>query len=358
MSANPVYSIDLVNASDMSVIEKLTGIGPATSRSLNPIFNSPGSFSSIVPLDSRVARLVKKRSTGVLVKRDDEFVWSGGVTVVKHSGDIRTTSITATGWMEEFDHRYVRKDEESLLSFPDPGVPGGEIIQTLMEVCNLQLDSDGNTRPLRMRFGTVGDTQPRIRSYKVGDNYGAAIRELITIEDGCDLVIDWLARVVSTVDPGAFVDRTEVKFGYDVFPHNLDDFEINDDGTNLANRVNAVGSNGIVFPADDSIAISDAGVMLEDWLSVGNVSDPDIVGAYANAELVYKRYGLTTYSLKVKPFGNVPRIYAEFRLGDQVYASSDRGAMVLKNQAVRVFGASIDISDGGDEILSELQVAP
>jgi len=210
---------------------------------------------------------------------------------------------------------------------------------------------------VRLTSGDYSDTQVRNRSYHVGDNYGASIKELMTIENGVDFIVDPIERTLSTVPPTAYVDRTEVKFGFGMEPFNLTDAIETDDGVNLFDRENVVTSGGIVAVADDSDAIDRAGVMLEEWISLSDVPDVTIAAAYANAELVVKRYGMTTYQLTPAAYGDLPRPYDDFEWGDKCYFSVDQGAMQIENQAVRIFAATINYSDEGDEVISELEVA-
>jgi hypothetical protein len=352
MSANPVTTFDLVDANTMS---KAFSLADATNRSLKPVFNGPGAFSCQMPLDSEAAYYVKNRSVGVLLNRNDRPIWSGGVTNINRNAASNVLSLTATGWMEEFDHRYVRKSQEGALIFT--GATGGSIIETLIAACNAQTDIGGTPRPLRVSFGTRTDTQTRNRSYHVGDSFGASIRELTTIENGCDLRLDPLTRKLDVVAPTDYADRKDVRFGWGMTPNNLSDATETDDGTNLFNRENAVTSGGIVTPADDPDAIVSAGVMLEEWVSLSDVSDVNIAAAYANAELVVKRHGLTTYQITPELYGDVPRPYDDFEWGDKCYFSVDQGAFQVENQAVRIFAGTINYTDQGDEVIAELEVA-
>jgi hypothetical protein len=350
MSANPVTTFDLVDANDMT---HLYSLSKATGRSLKPVFNGPGTFTFNLALDAKAAYLVRLRSTGVMINRNEQPIWSGGVTNVVKNAQANSMNVTATGWLEEYDHRYVRKGEE--VSWANEY--DGHIVEALLEAANAQTDTDGHVRPLRLRFDGAWTQALRRRSYHVGDNYGASIRELTTIENGCDIRVDPLTRVLTTVPNTDFVDRTGVRFGFGVEPFNLSDAIETDDGTNLFNRENAVTSGGIVASADDQDAIARAGVMLEEWNSLSDVSNVSIAAAYANAELVVKKDGLITYQLSVKPYGNLPRPYDDFSWGDQAYFSVNQGAFQVSNQAVRLFAGTINYTDEGDEVLAELEVA-
>jgi hypothetical protein len=234
-------------------------------------------------------------------------------------------------------------------------VTGGEIMTALIDTCNSQQDSELNPRPLRLSSGFNTDIQTRNRAYHVGDNYGASIRELSTIENGVDFSIDPVRRTLSCRPPTDYIDRANVKFGWGVEPGNLAD-AVETSGS-IFNRVNAVTSGGIVTPFDDPIAIDRAGVMLEEWNSLSDVTDVTIAAAYANAELVVKRYGMTTYQLTPIAYGDLPRPYDEFQWGDKCYFSVNQGSMQIDNQAVRMFAGTINYSEEGDEIISELEVA-
>jgi hypothetical protein len=352
MSANPITTFDLVDANTMSGI---IGLGEAYGRSFKPVFNGPGVFSCTLPLDADAAYLIAKRSTGVVITRNDRTIWSGGVTNIVRSAASNTMQITATGWLEELDHRYVRKDEESTLNFVS--VIGGSIAATLIDTCNAQEDTASIVRPVRISSGPFSDTQTRNRSYHVGDNYGASIRELSTIENGIDFDVDPLTRELTCRPPTDYVDREDVKLGWGVDPHNLADVVETSDGTNLFNRENVVTSSGIVTVADDQDAITDAGVMLEEWISLSDVDETSIATAYANVELIVKRYGLTTYQLTPLSYGDLPRPYDDFEWGDKCYFSVDQGAFKIDDQAVRMFAGTINYSDEGDEIISEIEVA-
>jgi hypothetical protein len=352
MSANPVTTFDLVDANDMT---SLWPLGEATGRSFKPVFNGPGTFSFTASLDSRVSSLIAMRRTGVVITRNNQDIWSGGITNIVRSAASNTVQVTATGWLEEFDHRFVRKSEEASLNFS--AVVGGSIVGTLISVCNAQTDSIGTVRPLRLDFGGATDTQIRTRAYHVGDSYGNSIRELSTIENGVDFVVDARSRTLSAVPPDSFIDRPDVKFGWGVDPSNLADVVETDDGTNLFNRENAVTSGGIVVAADDASAIDSAGVMLEEWVSLSDVSETNLAAAYANEELVVKRGGLTTYQLTPESFGDLPRPYDDFNWGDQAYFSVNRGSFQISDQAVRLFAGTINYTDEGDEVIAELEVA-
>jgi hypothetical protein len=351
MSANPTWEVTLARSSNMSGIDLLP-----YSFSFTPIFNRPGSLSMTLPLDDEIAYSVAKHSTCVIAQRNDDVKWSGSIVTVNRDPAAMTLSLSAIGWLDELNHRQVRPSEESSLIFTN--VTSGSIVQSLINSVNQQTTTAGAVSPTHLGFLQSTDTQVRSRSYKRGQNYGQAVQELVDVENGIDIVVDPVTRAISTFPPTSFVDRQDVIFGYNVEPFNLANAPQNDDGSSTATRVNTVGSNGIVIPADDATAIASQGIMLEEWLSLSDVGDSEIIAAYANAELVYRRYGQITYDLRPQTYGDVPRLYDDFELGDKVYLSIDAGALQVDEQAIRVFSATIDVDNRGNETISQIGTAP
>lgn len=347
MSENPQWEVQLARSSDMS------GIGSLPyAFSLNTIFNRPGSLSMTIPLDSEIAYSVAKHSTAVTCQRNDSVKWSGSIISVSKNASDMTMSISAIGWIDELYHRFVRIAEEASLVFTD--VASGTIVGALISVVNAQTDDQGVVQPTHVRFGGSFDTQLRTRSYKRGQNFGQALQELIDIENGIDIVVDPITRAITTYPPTNYRDLTNVNFTHGI---NCTVTE-NDDGSSTANRISAVGSNGIIVPADDATAIAAAGIMREEWLSLSDVANTIIIGAYANAELVYRRYGQKTYEIRPAAFGDVPRLYDDFELGDKIYISADGGALQVDNQAVRVFSVPIEVDAQGNEVQGQIATAP
>lgn len=336
-------------------MSQIGDLSPASGHSFNPVFNGPGTTSMTLPLDSKAAYKLRKRSTGILIYRNDRDIWSGGITSINKAAKAGTVSITATGWEEELDHRTVRQSEEAGLIYGGAGTIGGTIAMAMITSANAQTDTGSIVRPLHISAGSVGDTQVRIVSLKQGDNYGAKFKDLQTIENGFDYSVDALTKKVSTRAPTAFTVRNGLQFGWGADPDNLDDVVENDDS--VKNRISVVASNGQVYVADDAVAIDIAGVMLEEWTSLSDVNSSTIATAYANAELVYKRYGVKTYTITPKQFGDIPRPYDDFEWGDQGSLSVDRDSFQVPGLGVRMFSAQITIDAQGNEIIGEYQVA-
>jgi hypothetical protein len=351
LSENATWEITLARSSDMVGIDLLP-----YAFSFSPIFNRPGSLSMTFSLDDEIAYSIAKHSTCIIAQRNDTVRWSGSIVSVNRDPAAMTLSLSALGWLDELNHRFVRPDEEASLVFTN--VTSGAIVQGLLNTVNAQKTTAGVVSPTHLSFLQGNDTQLRSRSYKRGQNYGQAVQELVDVENGIDIRVDPVTRAISTFAPTAFVDRQNAVFGYGAEPYNLANAPQNDDGANTANRFTVVGSNGVIVPADDADAIAAAGIMREEWQSLSDVADPTIIGAYANAELVYRRYGQITYDLRPLPYGDVPRLYDNFELGDKVYLSIDAGALQVDRQAMRAFSVTIEGDARGNEVVSQIGTSP
>lgn len=230
----------------------------------------------------------------------------------------------------------------------------GKIAEALVRLANRQTDSSETTRATHLTPVAVSTTK-RTRTYQIGQNIGAAIRELSEIENGFDIEIDYTTRNITFASNTSYTDRTTISYGYRAFPNNLDDVIVNDDGTSKANSINVQGAY-IIGNADDPTDIADVGIILEDWLSASDIQNEQIVGAYANEEIVFRKDGLVTISAKPTLGAFMP--FIDYDLGDKVYITATRGRLQLDRQAVRVFSCSITWNNQNEPVLDELGLTP
>jgi hypothetical protein len=229
-----------------------------------------------------------------------------------------------------------------------------QVAEWLVRLANLQTDSNGTTRATHLTPVATSTTK-RTRTYQVGQNIGAAIRELSDIENGFDITVDPTSREIEFVPNTSFTDQTDIAYGYNTLPRNLDDVVVNDDGTTKANSINVQGAF-IVGNTDSPTDIADVGIILEDWLSASDIKDEAIVGAYANEEIVFRVDGQMTIAAKPSPGAPMP--YIDYEWGDKVYISANKGRMQLDRQAARVFSGRISWNSQNEAILDELGITP
>ena len=233
-------------------------------------------------------------------------------------------------------------------------VNDGKIAEALVRLANRQTDSDGNTRATHLTPVATSTTK-RTRTYQVGQNIGAAIRELSEIENGFDIDVDPSTRNIDFISNTSYVDQTDVAYGYKTFPNNLDDIVVNDDGTTKANSINVQGAY-VIGNSDDTTDIADVGIIIEDWVTASDIKDDTIIGAYANEEIVFRKDGQMT--IAAKPALGAPMPYIDYDWGDKVYISANRGRMQFDRQAVRVFSGRISWNGQNEAVLDELGLTP
>jgi len=100
--------------------------------------------------------------------------------------------------------------------------------------------------------------------------------------------------------------------------------------------------------------------------SLSEVVDPNILVAYAQAEVAVKKNPWTIITFTPRPViasdasaPGVPRPFEDFEVGDIVFARIDRGSVQVGTngnpQATRVFGFTLDLDDSGVERLTSVQ---
>jgi hypothetical protein len=351
MSDNALWSVMLADSLTMTAIDPLP-----YAFSLTPILNRAGSFSMTLPLDDEIAYQVVKHATCVVCERNDLTKWSGEIVSVVKDPVAMTLTISALGWLDGLNQRRLWAIDEPSTSFVN--ATSGVILSTLIQLVNAHADSSGALMTTPFTQFSLNDTQLRTRTYKRGQSVGQAIQELVDVENGIDVHVDPATRAITTNAPTSYIDRADVMFGYGTEPDNLANAPQTDDGTNTAEYLTVVGANGVVVSTDAPDLIRAHGFAREDWIVLSDVNDPAIIGSYANAERVYRGNGQITYDLKPLPYGDVPRLYDDFELGDQVYLSVDAGALRVENQAIRIFLVTIEVDANGNEVISQVGVAP
>jgi hypothetical protein len=248
------WTFVLARSDNMSQIGFLRN---AIQKQLQLTFNRPGSLSFRIPIDDPIAYEIQNRSTCVVGYRNNVPIWSGPVVSLVDSVPDDYLSVACAGWLEELDHRYIRPSEEPNLIFA--GVPGGQIVNALLDAVNKQTDGSGTARSTHLFPGVWTDTQVRSRSYKRAESYGEKIRELSDVENGCDIYVDPISRVVTCKAPTDFTVRLDTRFGYGMMPNNIDSIQRTVDGSRIANRITVVGGSGTTAGfAEDAVAIGEA----------------------------------------------------------------------------------------------------
>jgi hypothetical protein len=351
------WYFDLVASKDMSLIMPITN---GTGQTLSMFFNRAGSFGSTVPIDSDVAGHVSAWKTAIRATAewrdegqeliDRSVMWSGPVTTVNDDLSNETTSISAAGWLEEIDHRYLQQRKVYPLQ------AGGLIAFDLLSYANSKTDISGRSRPTHIIPGYRSDTQTRAMTYEIGQNIGAAIKALSDIENGFDYSVSPLDRYMNIKDPNEFNIRDNVQFGYRTMPSNLAAVARQQDGLRVNNRMIVQGSPGLAIQ-DDVDSIDELDLMIEGWASLGDINNIDILSAYAGSQLAFSSYPVSTITVKpMIPNKSIwlPRLGLHYDLGDIGFLSANRGRLQLNKQPIRIFGQTYNFTQEGDPVVTSM----
>lgn len=201
--------------------------------------------------------------------------------------------------------------------------------------------------------GSYEQTQIRTKSYTKYSNVGQEITNLSEIEAGYDLEIDSSTRQLNIYD--RIGQEMNIVFGYNFGPNNLKNISVNQDPSRMTNKFTALGQSQAIT-ADENTSQDEYGIFAETG-SASNVSEQAILGAYANAEVALRNTPIVTYDFQPLPTGadSVPEPFTDYNVGDTVYLSAKKGRINIDNQAVRIFGMTINIDDNNLETVTAIK---
>lgn len=370
-------------------LKKIGLITEARSRKLDIVHNRPGSCGFTVPLNGRWAPQIKKHSTAVKVKRNGVTIWSGPVFTRSMDAASNTMEVGCLGWLEELYARLIRPGQETSLIFNSAQV-GSEaynIIYKLLEAANKQrtgvpqpitiINPDGThgdpTKPLRPTRIIQGDATltdlvnfPAWPKFSVNHQkwavIGNSIQAVSDVENGVDLWIDPDTRELHVYYPRRGVIR-QAFFGYGKIPNNLKNVTRQEDGRRGVQRFNVLGRYGVSV-AEDEDAMNALGMMIEEQASLNDVTNGDILLAYAGAEVAVRSHGLITDTISLHPRSDdpravrVPALFEDYDVGDFVHVSADKGELQFNKQQMRVYSVSLRIDEQNNEIIDSISTAP
>lgn len=334
----------LARSSDMSVLGKFKY---AHDRTLEIDLNKSGSASCWVPMSERLAQFVIPWKTSLVAQYDGEWFWSGPISSRQTDMAAGKVSISAIGWFERLMHFFI-----SDLTLTYTAVDASAIIIDLLAKAAAQ---DAH---LPITMGDVELSQLRTITYNLDQNIGQAIQDLAELEAGIDWYIDPVTRELKIYEIRG-VDRPRCRWTFlgdgKSRQSNLTNCVEMLDGSTLVNDITPRGKYASGHD-EDLVSQTDYGV-IQERPSLSDVVDTTILNAYAAGEIVYRATPRITYTLTPKPSSKatVPKLFRDFDIGDVGYLTARRDFIDVQNQAVRMFGASLSISDPGVETITNLQ---
>jgi len=382
-----LFRFILVNSNDMSRIGELS---LASSKKFDIILGKPGSASFTYPMDADYAALIQPYKTGVMIERYNskasiaagysvwDCVWSGYVLPIDEQVSVNHMTISCVGWLQRLGKRMLRR--QKIYSNQDDGAIVGDLIAEM----NLTTAPDGyvvpvvpGSSPNTPTWLTWGGTQPnegvggattyvaapRNKNMPIYANVLAQIDELQQIENGGDIVVDPVTRVVTWHRKYRRV-KDDVVYGFEWGPQNVKDFSRNIDADAQVNYLVTIGAAGTTPQYAHNQAQQALIGLLEESVSLPDMKDAGMMLAYAGAEVIVRANGRITYGITPFPYsvdveGGVPEPFVKWRVGDQVRLTAVHEPRVdIRGQAIRVFGISLTIDENGVPTIGGLQVAP
>jgi len=332
---------------DSETMEPLGVLKDAKGRALSMDMNQSGSGGCNISMDNALAGEADPWRRCIIAQRDDDVIWTGPIS--NRSWDFASgrCTLNAVGWFELLMARLIL---ERMLQFVDDDA--AVIVEAMLDYANAQWNS-------YITMGLMESTQDRTRTYNLDANIGQEIKALSELESGFDWYIDPVTRELNIVARRG-VDRSNCKWlwvlddGIKSGGNCLNVAE-NEDGMTMVNEHFSRGSTGS-GTATDLVSRAFYKVLRQESMSLSDVPDVNILAAFSEAELFYRKTPRITYTITPKASQpGVPLFGKDFDLGDTTYLTARRGVRRIDNQAVRAFGVDLQIEDNGQERISRLQ---
>jgi len=361
--AQPTYRFILCRSPrvDEDVTAPLERIGELTlagSRKYDVSMNKGGSAGFSVPILHKLSRQIKTMRTCIMIVRDNVPLWSGPVWTLSGSLPNGVIDVSCVGWLERLNYRELREDVNYAGDNPATGEPWTDF-QIVADVFDRVISYDPAHPPPVVLGGTFGTPAVRTNSWAKGTKVAQVLSELSDVESGFDYIVDPVTRELNLYSWDTFTDRPEIHYGYGIVPYNVSSLSFNEDSSTVRNRLVINGTNTFVIPPQE-IESQDVYGLMEETVPLTGVADPDTLAMYGIAELAVKREPMRFYEIVPFPFrrahpqSNTPQLFVDYDLRDVVRLSVDYGFVREKSRPIRVYGASVTITENGDEVIDSL----
>lgn len=336
------WDLYLGASSDMSTICPLAD---ATGISLDLTLNRPGRLTFNYPLNSFSLNFSPINRCVTLVYNGTVY-WSGFVLSFQKNVPNETMTVIAVGWLELLFHRELRAKTTYTTQ------TRGAIIHALLAVANAQ-------QATWITAGSNADDAPTIsKTFELGANIGQGIVEMTSIEAGPDINVNPTTRTLDIKAWDDYTDQTTVIWAYGWGPQNIESFSENVDGESTVNRLNVYGKNSntagyLTLDTGSQTTYN----LFETSVTLSTVSDVNILAAYGEAEIVYKKNPRVTYQFQPMAGDDQPLVLRDFQLGDKCYLKAKFSDIIAVDQAVRVFSCNLQITDNVPKMTNMVTVA-
>lgn len=342
---------------------KLGILDQVQNRQFNPAWNRAGSISFQIRTNHPMASVILDQvdlgdirgsvRKCVRVRRNGEDLWSGPIWGITGALDAGTLNISCVGWIEKWQYEMLWQTAD--YSNEGLGESTDTIVFGLMDLVNGQ----DLAHPLLIQPGSVSGTMPiRNRYYVRGQMLGPAVQELSDIEAGPDMNVDPVTRSLNLSAWDGYTTRDNIVLGYNWGPNNLKDVQWTEDPTQMINDMYVQSLGAPVGPIYDPVSQDKYGNFSQ-LVTLTNANQT-ILEPYAVSELIVLSNPLLTYTLLPHPRMNTdgPTLFDDYNMGDAIFFTAIKDAVEIKRQKVRVFGATVQLDDEGNETVTALQIVP
>lgn len=364
-------------------LEKIGTLHKAKNRTFSLVKNRAGTagfqirtnddmaYEILDQMDMNDVRGTCKKCIRIRRRPDDggpgRDLWSGEIWGISGALDAGTLDINCVGWLERLQYRMYWANAALDYSNSGAGTPTDTIIEGVMNAVNGQ----DLAHPLLVNppsssiAGSITGAMPvRNRFYQRGAMLGPTIQELSDIEAGVDINVDPVTRQLQlaawdsyrTIEGWWGGIKPNVIMGYNTGPRNLKDATWQEDPTKTCNNMYVQSLGAPVGPIYDPVSQDTYGLFEE--LDQPSQMNQTLLEPYGVAELVIRSRPLVTWTVLPLPrMGSQgPTLFDDFNIGDQIAFSARKDAVNLKRQAIRVYGATVNLDEEDNETVSSLQL--
>jgi hypothetical protein len=331
-------------------LEPIGELARARGKRLSVGINKNESLNLSYRIEDPLSDEISVADKCILCYRNNTLVWSGPIWTIEESLPSNTMNIACVGWFEILNKRFLSADTTYTTT------DAGAIASGLLANANAQ----GATN---ITMGQIESSQPRTRSYKKYQEIGQEIHALSQIEAGYDYYVTpdtrelniYYSNIVGNIY-GKGQNLPNQILGYNFGKNNVANITRTYDASLLVNKQHVIGASNTTGVVSDTASINTYGIH-EGLASLTEVTDTTILSAYAQGEVAVKRTPRVIYRVTPKPQSIMP--FSDFDLGDVIYLTAKFGNRFnVENQAIRVYGMTIDIDENGTERITELQTSP
>lgn len=323
-------------------------------KQLQLALNRPGTFNWNMPLDTDWVAYLNPAEYAIICTKNKTDVWSGPIWTKSEDFAGQKITLSAVGWFQLLMKRYITDQDHTY----QPDVNQGQLAFNLLALANSH-EVEGVPRPTGITAGT--NTSEQIytsKKFSRWQNIGEEIINLTQVESGFDFVIDPVTKVMNIKNWDEFVDNTSTIFGFNFGPNNVINVTRETNADDLKNQYYIAGQYGVAEAHDVSTTSINQYGLHQGVEQINEIPDTQLLGAIANAELAINEYPRITINFDPKGEGtqeNIPRLFEDYNVGDKIYLTAKQHGAEIINQAIRVFGVTLDIDENGNEKVTSLQ---